>query len=405
MASVSLGLRDGVREDPVQGDAADLRWPPRHVADGVEREALDHLVGAGGHPLVEADDRAAGLGRRHPHVGRRLRVLGDPRQVLVEGVAERRAEVPPLDGGQVLHEAQQVGARRDERPADVVLGQPVELPEHGGACSPQLSVQVLLELTLAHSSTPPISTGRKHALDCVICAAHPERRAVAYLRDEVMTQTGTHHDALNAEQVGYKQIAGPAARPDDRHRRRDRHRPVPGLGVPAAQHRPGAAAQLRVRRRHRLLPDARARRVGAAPPDVGRVRLLHAGVLRRDGGLRHRLAVLAELGADRHRRAVGGRPVCPVLVPADADLGDRADRPGRGAGHQPAVGAGVRRVRVLGVDPQGRRDRGLPGRRAPSWWSASSTSAATRPGSRTCGATRAGSGRPRTPTSGTGRSW
>ena len=33
---------------------------------------------------------------------------------------------------------------------------------------------------------------------------------------------------------------------------------------------------------------------------------------------------------------------------------------------QPAVGPGVRRVRVLGRDRQGRRDRGLPGRRASS---------------------------------------
>ncbi len=50
-------------------------------------------------------------------------------------------------------------------------------------------------------------------------------------------------------------------------------------------------------------------------------------------------------------------------IPDDADLGDRADRAGRGADHQPAVGQGVRRIRVLGLDPEGRRDRGLPDRR------------------------------------------
>ena len=49
--------------------------------------------------------------------------------------------------------------------------------------------------------------------------------------------------------------------------------------------------------------------------------------------------------------------------PTDADLGDRADRAGRRAGHQPALGARVRRVRVLGVDRS---------RSAPSWSSWSS---------------------------------
>ena len=97
--------------------------------------------------------------------------------------------------------------------------------------------------------------------------------------------------------------------------------------------------------------------------DVGRVRVLHARVLRREGRLRHRLDVLAELGADRHRRALGRGPVRPVLVPDDADLGDRAHRARRRAGHQPALGPRLRRVRVLGRRPEGRRDRRLPRRR------------------------------------------
>ena len=48
--------------------------------------------------------------------------------------------------------------------------------------------------------------------------------------------------------------------------------------------------------------------------DLRRVRVLHARVLRRARGVRHRLDVLAQLGADRHRRAVRGRSVHPVLV-------------------------------------------------------------------------------------------
>ena len=139
--------------------------------------------------------------------------------------------------------------------------------------------------------------------------------------------------------------------------------------------------------------------------DLRRLRLLHARVLRREGRVRHRLDVLAELGPDRHRRALGRRPLRPVLVPDHADLGHRADRAGRRPGHQPALRPRVRRVRVLG-----RRSS----RSARSSSSSSSarrgrlrarTSAVTRPASRTCGATRAASGPPRTPTTGTGRSW
>ena len=82
-----------------------------------------------------------------------------------------------------------------------------------------------------------------------------------------------------------------------------------------------------------------------------------------------------------------------------------ADRAGRGAGDQPAVGPGLRRVRVLGVHPQGRRDRRLPGRGPRRGGRRLQHRRSHRPASPTCGATRAASGRPEATSTGTARSW
>ena len=180
-----------------------------------------------------------------------------------------------------------------------------------------------------------------------------------------MTQTEAPQHSLDAEQAGYKQSLG---------RRHVQMIAIGGaigtglfLGSASRLHSTGPALlfSYAVRRRHRLLPDARPRRAGPAPRDVGRLRLLHARVLRREGRLRHRLDVLAELGADRHRRALGGRPLRPVLVPDHADLGDRADRARRRAGRSTCC-----RPAPSASSSSGRRSS----RSARSWSSSSSAS-------------------------------
>ena len=59
---------------------------------------------------------------------------------------EREREVAPLDPGQVLDEAEQVRAGRHQRTPDVVLAQPVELPQQRLAAGAQVSVQVILRV-------------------------------------------------------------------------------------------------------------------------------------------------------------------------------------------------------------------------------------------------------------------
>ena len=209
-----------------------------------------------------------------------------------------------------------------------------------------------------------------------------------------MTTTETSHaDSLDAEQEGYKQSLG------SRHVQMIAIGGAIGtglfLGSASRLHSTGPAllfsyafvgviAYLLMRALGELVLHR---------ADIGCVRLLHARVLRREGRLRHRLDVLAELGAHRHRRALGRRPLRPVLVPDHADVGDRADRARRRADRSTCSPPGPSASSSSG--PRSSRSA----RSWSSWSSASSscssgsTSAATRPASRTSGATRGASGR------------
>jgi hypothetical protein len=41
MAGVPMGLGDHVHQDPLQRDLAPLPRPPRHIADGIQRQRVD----------------------------------------------------------------------------------------------------------------------------------------------------------------------------------------------------------------------------------------------------------------------------------------------------------------------------------------------------------------------------
>ena len=92
------------------------------------------------HAPVTIDDLDARLVLGRPHVGQlppvveeRLElgivralvgVVVPPRQPLGKRAPEHLAEVPGLGDRQVLDQAEQIGAGRSQRPANVVLGEP-----------------------------------------------------------------------------------------------------------------------------------------------------------------------------------------------------------------------------------------------------------------------------------------
>lgn len=129
--------------------------PPRHVAGCVDVQGADRLVGVFRNPVVERDDLFAGLGFGGP-------VLVLPRTFLVSsgrGVGKRSvedlAEVPGVGISPVLDQAQEVGAGRGQRSAQVVVGEPLELPEQRLADLTQFVVQVLLREFIDHGMNLP----------------------------------------------------------------------------------------------------------------------------------------------------------------------------------------------------------------------------------------------------------
>ena len=74
-------------------------------------------------PAVEGDDLLARLVGGRPHVS--VGIVGIEFWQRLVGTAEGVTEVPELDKGYVLYQAQQVGARRHQRAPDVVFGQAV----------------------------------------------------------------------------------------------------------------------------------------------------------------------------------------------------------------------------------------------------------------------------------------
>ena len=76
----------------------------------------------------------------------------------VAGSPEHLAEVPEVRGRAVLDQAEQVGARRRQGPSDVVLTEPVQLPDQRLARPAQVAVQLFLHIQARHA-IPPIGQG------------------------------------------------------------------------------------------------------------------------------------------------------------------------------------------------------------------------------------------------------
>jgi hypothetical protein len=121
------------------------------MADSVQGERGDRLVGVLPRPPVQGDDVGPALVRRGPHAGVGLGVVGHPWQGLPVRPAEHGAEVLEFPAGLMLDEAEQIGAGRRQRPSDVVLAEPVEVPKQRLAGALEVGVQICLGVKIGHS--------------------------------------------------------------------------------------------------------------------------------------------------------------------------------------------------------------------------------------------------------------
>ena len=144
LAGMPVGFGDHMDQDLVQRHLAPVFRPPRHVAHRVQGQRADRGVRVRPGPPVQPGDLLPRLSGGGPHVGVGLRVGLQPRQPLAEGPAEAVAEVAEFDAGHMLDQSKQVGARGYHRAPDVVLREPVELPEQSLPSILQVSVKVFL---------------------------------------------------------------------------------------------------------------------------------------------------------------------------------------------------------------------------------------------------------------------
>src|SRR5262249_59511102 len=103
---------------------------------------------------VETSDLGAGLVLGGPECGVVRGLVVPPGQGFGEWPAEDLAEVPGLPDRQVLDQAEEVCPGGGQGTADVVLAEPVELPDQRLAYPAQMVVQVLFRECIDHGRNP-----------------------------------------------------------------------------------------------------------------------------------------------------------------------------------------------------------------------------------------------------------
>jgi hypothetical protein len=127
VSGVVGGLVDDADGQLAEGGLAVLFRPPRDRRGRVEGKHLERLVAVLPCPVIETEEVVTRLIGGRPHVGGlRHRAVVLPGQGHRRRPAHTRTEVAELDADQVLDQAEQVGAGRNQRAAYVVLGQPLE---------------------------------------------------------------------------------------------------------------------------------------------------------------------------------------------------------------------------------------------------------------------------------------
>ena len=143
VAGVLGGLRHDADQQRSEGGVPPLLRPPRHLRGSVQPQLLDRLVGVPPGGPVQVDEVLPGLVGRRPHVSAVPdRLVLDPGQPDRSRTAHGLAQVADLDPGEVLDESQQIRGGRRHGPADVVLGQAVQGPQHAVPRCLEVAVQV-----------------------------------------------------------------------------------------------------------------------------------------------------------------------------------------------------------------------------------------------------------------------
>jgi hypothetical protein len=117
---------------------------------GHDGKVLDCRVGVLPDAPVEANDLVPGLVLPDPQIGPSRGLVVPAGQRFRKRAVEDLTEVPGFPGRRVFDQAEKVRSGRSQGPADVVFGEPVELPDQHLPCPLQVAVEVLLREVIDH---------------------------------------------------------------------------------------------------------------------------------------------------------------------------------------------------------------------------------------------------------------
>ena len=124
MSGVSRCVGDDVQQHVMQCDLGVT--PPPDVSHRVQRQLVDGCVDAIAHGLVEVDDVLPRLLSSRPELSGRSATGSEPLADAVEAPPEDLTEVRHVGGRAVLHETEQVRARRGHGMSNVEISQALE---------------------------------------------------------------------------------------------------------------------------------------------------------------------------------------------------------------------------------------------------------------------------------------
>src|SRR6516165_8218981 len=119
MSSVSMGFSEHVDKDVEELDVG--TWPPGHETGRIDVECGDRRIRVLRRLPVAVDDLGSGFVGSHPHQVEMASGIVPATPLSRKRPSEDVAEIPRLGNGEVLDEAEKVGAGVGKGPANVVL--------------------------------------------------------------------------------------------------------------------------------------------------------------------------------------------------------------------------------------------------------------------------------------------